>query len=244
MRRLLLPLLLTLLPAIAAAQAPPRFSLGVAVIAGDEPFRGVDPDVKVVPLVEYDSSRFFVRGLTGGWKLTRESPWKASVIATARLRDLESSDFDPHLAIEERKKTVEAGFALGRSFGPYSVDAEAVADVFDRHGGLDASLRISRRLRLGGTIVVPGAGVRYWSAATNRYYHGLAPGEAGVEAGYDPGSALVPEAGLMVVHPLGPRTALTGIVRVARLSDETAGSPLLDSQVDATVVAGVSWRIR
>lgn len=244
MRRLLLPLLLTLLPPIAAAQAPPRFSLGVAVIAGDEPFRGVDLDVKVVPIVEYEGPRFFLRGLTAGWKLTPDSPWNASLIATARLRDLEGSDFDPDLDIEERKKTVEAGFALSRAFGPVTLDAEAVTDVFDRHGGYQAALRVSRRWRMGGTMVIPGAGLRYWSADTNRYYHGLAPGEAGIAEGYDPGSALVPEAGVAVIRPLGPRSALMLLGRVARLSDDTADSPLLDSQIDATVIAGISWRIR
>lgn len=233
------------LPVLSAqAEGGDYASFGAAALVWDQPYVGGDTEVSALPFVQGQWRDFFLQGTTLGYGFLKEDAFKLSALLNLRLNHLESEDLDPALPIEERKRTVEAGVGLSMPLVErITLDAHALIDVLDRHGGYEVGLRLSRASIMGNLILAPSVGVSLLSKDFTAYYYGLQPGEAGVAAGYEPGDVIVPQLGLSAFYPLNPQWTLTGLLGARYLGSDIGDSPLMDAEWENTLLIGASYRL-
>ncbi|AXQ29537.1 MipA/OmpV family protein [Solimonas sp. K1W22B-7] len=230
------------LPALAAEGD--YVSFGAGVLLFDQVYEGSDADVVGFPFVQGQYGDFFLQGLTMGWSFLREDAYRVSLLGNFRLNSLESGDLDPALAIDERKRTFEAGVGVTMPLGErLLLDSHALFDVLDRHGGYELGLRLSRPTIVGDFLLAPNIGVSLLSEDFTAYYYGLKPGEAGFAGGYEPGNVVVPQLGFSAIYPITPSWTATGLLGARYLGSDIEDSPLVDAEWESTLFLGVSYRL-
>ncbi|HSW13200.1 MAG TPA: MipA/OmpV family protein [Solimonas sp.] len=219
-------------------------SFGAGALLFDQVYVGSDADVAGFPFVQGQYGDFYLQGLTLGYSFIKEDAYRLSLLGNFRLNRLESEDLEPALPIEERKRTFEAGLGVTVPMGEkLLLDAHALLDVLDRHGGYELGLRLSRPTVMGDFILVPNIGVSLLSEDFTAYYYGLKPGEAGFAGGYEPGNVVVPQLGLSAIYPLNPQWTLTGLLGSRYLGSDIEDSPLVDADWENTLFLGVGYRL-
>lgn len=228
----------------AMAEQGDYVSFGAGALLFDQVYNGNDAEVIGLPFVQGQYGDFFLQGLTLGWSFLREDDWRVSLLGNFRLNNLEASDLDPPLAIDERKGTFEMGLGVTKPLGErLLLDAHVLADVLDRHGGYEVGVRLSRPTFLGDFILAPSIGVALLSEDFTAYYYGLKPGEAGIAGGYDPGDVVVPQLGLSAIYPINTQWTVTGLLGARYLGSDIEDSPLVDTDWESTLFLGVSYRL-
>jgi outer membrane scaffolding protein for murein synthesis (MipA/OmpV family) len=97
--------------------------------------------------------------------------------------------------------------------------------------------------RAGRLVVIPGAGIRYWSGELASYEYGLQPGEAGFPAGHELGGAVIPEASLSGSWTLGAKWSIVGFARASRLGDGIVASPIVGNRTETMLGIGLARRV-
>ena len=122
---------------------------------------------------------------------------------------------------------------------------QALADITDASGGQEVGVSYVYPVRAGAWTWMPGAGVNWMSGDLARYYFGTLDREVarGVAA-YDPGAAVVPDVGVMVMRRVGERWSLIGGARYRFLPSELSGSPLLKRGADGVMVFNIGMAYR
>jgi outer membrane protein len=238
--------MIILLAGAAAALAQPGSSLvvGPAVLVRQKAWAGAGAEVIAVPWIEARFGRFALRGLQASYELGEAGPLRLSAIGNVRLGGVEPEDLEPRLELFERDPTLELGLSATLPVRSFRVSAEAAADALGRHGGWDGALRVARPIRAGRLMIVPGAGVRYWSRDLATFEYGLEPGEAGFAEGYVVESTVIPELSLAGSFALGPKWSVVGFARTARLGSAITDSPIVEGSSETIAGVGLAWRIR
>ena len=247
MLRRLLPFAILLHATVALAQGPPSGTsivVGPGMLVREKAYVGAEPEIIPIPWIDARFGRWTIRGLGAEYALGESRGVRFSAIANFRLGGVEPADLEPRLELFDRDPTVELGVGASLPLGSWQLGAEASADVLGRHGGFDASLRLGKMIRAGRMILVPAAGLRYWSADLAAYDYGLAPGEAGFASGYEPGGAVIPELSVAGGYMINPKWSVIGFGRVLRLDDGIVASPIVDSRTEAMVGIGLGYRLR
>lgn len=248
-----LPLLAALLAApMAQAQAPesdlpeePRWTLGLIAIERDAPYRQLDEDLLVVPLIRFEGERAYLRGLRGGFTLVERGPLEFSAFLQARGDGYEAAD-SPYLAgMADRRFSLDAGLALGwRVPRVGQFEFSAATDLLDRSGGQELDVSWTGLVRAGKWRLLPSATLRWQSSDLVDYYYGVRPGEAlpGRPA-YTGDAALLPELSLLAQRPLGERWQFFARVGHAFLPSEITDSPLVDDDRRTSVILGLGYAL-
>ena len=262
---LLCTLLLILAPALAAAQqpagedgAPSRspWGIGLGAVASQSPYAGEGTRVIPVPLLSYEGERFYLRGLTGGWRLVDTPALELGLIARARLDGVDIDDLDrgqllrngvdPDL-LDDRKRGLDAGLEAEWSGVGGELQLELLTDVSGRSRGQEASLHYGYPMRAGGGLLTPIVGATWWSSDLADYYYGTRPAEVarGVRD-YRPGAVTIPHVGVSFLRPLGRTWSLVGSLRYSRLPGAIGDSPLVDPGTNhsASLFLGISRGFR
>lgn len=242
-----LTLIAILLAGPLLAQGPPPTSsltVGPGLLARQKAWKGANVELIPIPWIDARFGRWTVRGLRAEYDLGSRGPLRLAATANARLGGVEPRDFEPRLEILDRDPTLELGFGASIPFGRWQFGAEASADILGVHGGYEAALRAARFIQQGRLIVVPSAGVRYWSPELAAFDYGLEAGEAGFIDGYDPGGAIIPQLSVAATYFLSPKWSVIGFGQVSRLDDGIVGSPLVDSRSESLLGVGLGYRLR
>ena len=196
----------------------------------------------VVPAVGYEGEHVFFRGLQLGWHAWRQQGLQLDIVAQARLDGFDAKDI-PLAGLQDRRASIDLGAVLTLSGDAGKLEFTALTDALDRSGGQELALNYGYPLTAGRMRITPNVGVRWWSGAMADYYYGIRPFEVarGAPAAYAVSSALVPEAGVDVLLPLGRRWAMFGLLRYQRLPGAIADSPLVSKSSASTLLVGVSY---
>lgn len=227
-----------------------RWGLGIGAVASANPYAGRGNRFIPLPLVTYDSERFFFRGITGGVHLFDNDLLSLDVIVQGDFDGIDADDFGRReLALngidrdllDDRDDSIEAGFEIGLSgrFGEF--DLELTTDVLDASGGYRAIAEYGYPIQIGERMTLtPNVGVSWLSADRADYYYGTLDTEVarGV-AQYRPGSATIPRAGIDVEYLFSDKWLLLGGVSYERLPSKLADSPLLEKDYSARFMIGV-----
>ncbi|GAB2663190.1 MipA/OmpV family protein [Arenimonas aestuarii] len=242
---LVLALALAGTPALAqdAPEPQPRWTLGLLAIERDAPYRQLDEDLVVVPLVRFEGERFYLRGLRGGVVLAKDGGFEFGAFLQGRGDGYEAAD-SPFLAgMDDRDFSLDIGLAASwrvKRVGQF--EASLATDMLDRSGGQEAALSWTGLVRAGGWRLLPGASLSWQSGDMVDYYYGVRPDEALVgRPAYSPGSALFPEVSLLATRPLGERWELFARVGHTWLPSEVTDSPLVDQDGRTSVILGLGY---
>lgn len=244
LRRLSLLVLLLGLAGTAIAQ-PPRWSVAALAIWRDIPYRQADSDLLVVPAVQYEGERAYLRGLRLGWRAAGDRTLGLDLIAQARMDGYDAGD-SPFLAgMATRQRSLDAGLAGHWRTAAGDLEASVVSDVLGRHRGQAAHLAWAWPVRRGALLLRPELGLRWWSANLVDYYAGVRPEEARPgRPAWRGGNALIAEAALGAVLALDRRWSLFGRLGYERLPSAITDSPLIDRDQAVVGLFGVSYGLR
>lgn len=227
-----------------------HWGLGVGAIASDNAYAGQDIRYTPIPLVTYDSKRFFFQGITAGLHIFDDDALRIDALVQGDFGGIDTDDFgrrelanngiDRDL-LEDRDDSVQAGFAveLGGRWG--EIELKVLADVLDASGGFEATAEYGYPVELGDRLTVtPTLGIDWLSADSADYYYGTLDEEiARGVVRYRPGSVAIPEVGIDVEYKLGGQWLLLGNVSYELLPDEISDSPLVDSKQSMQIMIGV-----
>lgn len=259
MRKPARALMLFTLPMSAFAQsaAPDdsgaaHWSLGAGVVASDHAYAGKGTQLTPFPLLDYEGSRFFFRGITGGVHLWRGDGLMLDAIVTTGFNNIRANDFGrAELArhgidrndLDDRDRSIDAGLALTWKGAAGQLRLEGKSDIAGASEGQEYSFDYSYAWQWGQFRIEPGLGATYLSSKVADYYYGIHPQE--VQRGvpdYRPGGALIPEVGIGVARPIGRRWLLMVRAQYQRLPGKISDSPLVDGNHGSSLFVGFSRR--
>lgn len=223
-----------------------RLGLGIAV--SDDGYAGQGSRVLPIPLIVYQSNRFFFQGITGGVHLLKSDGFVVDAILSPGSNYIDASDFSrADLArrgvnrtdLQDRGRSIDAGFAASWTGSLGQLKATAKTDISGTSDGAEYSLEYGYPIKWGGFKITPTIGAVFLSSNVADYYYGIHPEEMrrGVP-GYEPGGSLLPEAGVSLIRPIGHKWTLMVSARYTVLPDKINNSPLVDSSHGSIVLVG------
>ena len=240
-------------PDPGGAGGPPQgWGLGIGLVASSAIYAGQDGKLIPVPLVSYESERWYWRGIGGGVRLFELYGLSLDATLSARLGGIEKKDFGAielaqrginRALLEDRDNGLDLGLAATWSADFGELELAIKGDATGNSKGYEASIKYGYPIQLGRTRITPHAGVTMMSKKLANYYYGTLDTEVarGV-VNYKPGSATVPTVGIDAVHPLSDRWVVLGFLSYKALPKAITNSPLLkkDSKGRASLFLGVS----
>ena len=227
-----------------------KFSVGVAGGYADSGYRGKSADWTVAPLVQLETKRFYIRGLSTGVKLYTSADQSQEVLLGATyLRDYglkpDDSDDARLKRLDRRKNAVMADISYNL-YSPYgNLETQVSHDVSGTNKGMQAQAQYSYFWQPTPKLLVkPAVGVSYSNKKFNRYYYGINADEArrsGLNA-YQPKSSVNPYIGLETQYSFTPKfSAFTGVLAEA-LPSTVKNSPMNDGKYRVEGTAGLMYR--
>lgn len=234
-----------LLPGPVTAQPAderPPVTAGLAAVASPSPYAGVtEPPVTVVPFINVELDRFYLRGLEAGYRLTDSGPLSVSAIVQPRFQSFKASDSAAFNGMTTRRRTAEGGLRAQLRMGRLQTGLRGVTDLLGRHQGQVMTANAGYRLGGPSLAVTPSAGIQWQSGDFVAYYYGVRPGEArGDRSAYNGGAATNPFVGASARLRLGQRWGVFALVRHYWLDDAITDSPIVDSRTDYSGVAALT----
>lgn len=241
-----------MLPLVAQADEAGLKSVGLGVSVAQSPYAGADSSLSLLPLLNYEGERLFVRGLRAGAQLYQGDGFGVDVIVAGRFDGIDADDFGrQELAengidrdlLDDRDDGVDLGLHATWKGTLGELQATAKGDVSGASDGYELSLEYGYPVVLAGATVTPSVALNYLSGGLADYYYGtLSDEESRGVARYRPGSAVVPSLGLSLSQPLGERWLLSGEASYQMLPDRLSDSPLLEGDSGQLgVKVGLSW---
>lgn len=223
-------------------EGPPRWTIGLLAIERDAPYAGIDEDPLLVPFVRFEGERFYLRGLRAGWRLVDDGAFELAAFAQARMDGYDTGDSPAFAGMSDRDRSLDLGLAATWRTPVGGLELALAQDALDKSGGREASLSWGLPFSRGQWGLLPSLSLRWQDADLVGYYYGLRPGEAtGFRPAYAPGSALVPEASLIVQRPLAGRWTLYARVGHVRYPGAITDSPLVDDDSTTSLMLGVGY---
>lgn len=232
------------------AERSSRWGLGLGAIASDNPYAGRGVRYTPIPLITYDSNRFFFEGISAGIHVLDTSALEIDLIVEANFDGIDADQFGARELAEngidrdllsDRKDSADAGFDVSFEGRFGELKFQARADVLDASGGYEVSASYGYPFPLSERLVLtPSIGAKWQSADRADYYYGILDEEVGRGVrNYRPGDVVIPEVGLDLTYSLSPRWLLLGNITYRSLPDELKDSPLLDSDQSMRFFIGV-----
>lgn len=237
-------------PEAAPASTTPstQWGLGLAVGAGQQPYRDAGNKTRVLPVLYVENAWLHVMGTSADLKL---GSWQFGVghtlAVTGRLKyeggGYEDDDAPILRGMDERKNSLWAGPTL-RWSTPYArLSADWTADVSGHSKGNKLQLQLDRRFGFGQFALTPRIQAQWLDRKYVDYYYGVTAGEA--QAGrpqYSGRSATVLEFGLRVDYALRPKQTIFLDIGTSALPDEIKHSPLVGRSSVTRAAVGYLYR--
>jgi len=246
--RLLLPLIALFAaasPALAQQPELPRWTVGALVIDRDAPYRELDENLLVVPLVRFEGERTYFRGLRGGVRLIQSPGYELAAFAQPRMDGYDSKD-SPFLAgMADRRASLDLGLESKWTSDKFGVlELSVAADALDRSGGFEVAAGWTGLFRAGGWVFLPGAALRWQDASMVDYYYGVRTAEARLgRPAYSADSAVTPELSLLATRALGERWNLFARAGHTWLPSQVKDSPLVDRNGSTSLLVGIGYAL-
>ncbi len=226
-----------------------RWSVGMAVISAPRPYVGSDQETQVIPLIEYDSGRWFVQGIRAGYRFIDTSRFQLDARVAFRFSGLEP-DSSPFLeGMHERRETLVGGigmeWVLAQHDGArFTAQWSALSDLLGRSDGFESSLDLSwqKVLARGKVILAPALGVVYQDADHVGYYYGVRTDEERLgRPAYDGSSVVNPRASMLITWRFHGPWSLIGISSFKWLDDPIQDSPIVEKDHEVFYLLGISY---
>ncbi|MEM9810392.1 MAG: MipA/OmpV family protein [Pseudomonadota bacterium] len=222
------------------------FAVGGAVAIIDEPYRELDPNVRVLPIPFY----IFNKG-----NLTLAGPnvsyrfWKPTKTTTVsfegryRFQGYDADDSPFLQGMDDRNGTLELGARAVHRIGRLRLQFEGMTDVAGQHDGFAAEARATFEVsNFRAYSLRPLGGIRIRSSNFVDYYFGVENDEVRLDRGFFEGdTAYIPFVGANFRGRISRRIQMNGSVTMDFLPSEITDSPIVGDDYRVGAFIGLSY---
>jgi MipA family protein len=228
----------------ASSQKEFSFAIGGGLIVSPRPYVGAKSRIFPIPSIELEYKRWFFQGIRGGYGIVRSGGFSANLYAQARFSGLEV-DSNPFLqGMEERKKSMDAGFEVVYRGRPLGFRVNYLADVLGKSNGQEATVLATSGVPLGRLgIILVGIGPRWLSQNHVDYYYGVRENEVALSRPAYSGKATWNlDINLTSIINLSSKWRLVAILNREGFGSGIEDSPIVDKNSAYTLVTSLSYK--
>jgi outer membrane protein len=210
---------------------PKNWGIAIGLRSAAIPYQAEEDTVSdVIPLMFYDDDgRFFLRGLTAGFRFYNQDAWQFNALGRYRFTDIPAEYQNVY-----NRNALDLGLQLKHRFSPdWNLDLEVMGD---RHGRMHANLRTNYEWEKGKWELYPYANLRYKDADFNNYYYALSD-----ITGETTGSAFDFTLGSEVRYQVASNFYLIGRAQVTVLDKDTYNLDIIRNQFPTEVYLGIAF---
>lgn len=232
---------------------PQGLSVGLGAVGSSGIYIGEKTEIIPVPVIAYESERFFVRGLSAGAALYGDRVFSVNAIANVNMMNLDVGELSTRqlaekgiskAQLEDRDRSVDLGVEASMR-KPYGIiSAQALHDVGGASEGTELRLnyqyfwQIDPRLSL-----IPNVGVEWLSDKRANYYYGILNSEVarGVDA-YRPDQVFIPHVSLGANYVINEKVNVFGVAMQKFLPNKVQDGPLVDQSAQTNFYMAVNYK--
>lgn len=231
------------MPALPGRDAPSRFGLGLVAGNRQRPYKGLDQDTRVLPMLTYEKRWVRVQGLGAAFKLGGTDNVSFGLKVDYSLKGYRASDAPILEGMEDRKGSFWVGPNVRWRTDIANLSAELSGDVSGHSKGMQARLSADRTFRWGAFGLTPRASLLWMDRKYVDYYFGVRGEEARPDRpSYDGESTLNAELGLRAGYLLAPNQSVFLDLSVTKLGRGIKDSPLVDKSAQGGFRVGYLYR--
>lgn len=220
-----------------------NFGLGVVVGSRQRPYKGLDSDTRVLPLISYENSWVRLQGLGATFKLGSVENFSFGLRIDRALNGYKASDAPILAGMEDRKASFWAGPSVQWRTGYVNLSGEASADVSGKSKGTQLRFSADHMFRTGRFGFTPRVSVAWLDRKSVDYYYGVRASEATQErSAYDGSSTANVGVGLRSDFLVAPRQSIFLDLSATRLGNAIKNSPLVDKSTQSGFLLGYLYR--
>lgn len=220
--------------------------IGASGSWSNSPYLGASTDFTPMPLIDYDSERIFISGLSGGVHIWNDQHQQLDISMKYQSIELDPADNDDvrMKQLNHRRTTLLAGlaYALTTPYGQFST--EVLTDVLNKSDTVSVELEYAAYFALTDKLsIIPQFGVTWFNRSHNRYYYGVTSQESSSSGfnQYRPGSGLMPYAVLTASYQLNSRWSAVFEYEYDWLDSKVKSSPIVNRSGINTLTAGILY---
>lgn len=219
------------------------WSLGLGVGSETSPYRGVDTETKVLPVLAFENAHVRLFGPTLDVKLPSTGAVSWALRARYSDQGYKASDAAELAGMTERKGGLWLGARADWHLPWGRLSGEWLGDANDRSGGQQFKLEASQRFSIGSVSIKPHIALAWQDSAMVDYYYGVRQQESRAgRTAYTGKSTVNTEIGLQLNVPLAPgHSAMMGLTHTV-LGSGIKDSPLVDRSGVSAVRAAYIYR--
>jgi len=216
--------------------------LGFSLRGNSAIYRGAENNLDMVPLYFYEGSRFFLHGTSLGGHLYRERSLELDVLARYRFDRLYQVDSPELTDMRRRLPSLDGGFSVRVNTSLGTLQAELVADMLNRHNGVELDLTYRYTWYPGDWVFSPFISYLWQDPDLVNYYYGVSEQQATADRpAYSTGAAGNWRAGANLSYWLSRRSLVFGALAAERLDSEIADSPIISDDLSVKGFLGYTF---
>lgn len=221
----------------------PQWGLGLGVSSETSPYRGVDTETKVLPMLSFENRYVRVLGPSLDLKLPSAGPVSLALRARYSDQGYKASDAAELQGMDERKGGLWLGARADWRLPWAQLSAEWQGDANGRSDGQQIKFEASRRFQVGTVGLKPHLALVWQDSAYVDYYYGVRAAESRAgRATYVGGAAVNTELGLQLNVPLAPGHSVFMDLSHTFLGSAIKDSPLVNRSGVTSVRAAYVYR--
>lgn len=223
-----------------------NFSLGAGVIASTDFYKNYDENVLPLPVINFESGRFYFRSLGAGYNLWKDEHNQFAINAYYSALQFKPGDTDNQQLkqLNKRRSTMMAGVIYRHKADWGIIRTTFSADMLNNSNGLLADAAYLYTINVGDWHFVPGVGVLWASKKQNKYYVGVSQSEATRSglSNYRPNDSWSPYVEMAAGYKITKNWNTLLLARVTKLDNEINNSPMVAKDYNATLAATINYQ--
>lgn len=220
-----------------------NFGLGLAIGNRERPYKGLEGDTRVLPVLTYENSWVRLQGLGAAFKLGNAGPVSFGLKVSYSLNGYKASDAPILAGMEDRKGGLWVGPSARLRTDFVNLSGEVITDLSGHSKGTQVKFSLDKTFRVGAFGITPRVSALWLDRRYVDYYYGVAPAEtASDRPAYEGASTVNLELGLRTGYVMAPNQSVFLDVSTTRLGSGIRYSPLVDKSTQSGFRVGYLYR--
>lgn len=223
-----------------------ELSLGLAVTAERDIYKGTDAEFGPTPFLFYENGPLEIRagdGFDAEFRLFRTDFFTLSLAGSFEMEaGYDPGDSEYLKGMDELGALFSVGMAIEKEAAGWEAGLEILQDASGEHSGQEVELSLGRSWAFAGFEWRPELSATWLSKKTVDYLYGVSSREVRPDRpAYFPKSSYEFGAELMIQRPLFGSFSFVGILEATTLGKEIKDSPLVDRDYELWSVFGIMY---
>lgn len=226
-----------------APETYPGLGVGIGVAVQNRPYKDIDSETLVLPVLSYENRWIRIGGLGLDLKLGSAGPVSFSIGARYSLSGYDEGDAPILGGMADREGGLWIGPSVAWRTGFADVTAEALGDASGKSKGAQFRLTVDRSFQSGAFRFTPRVAAIWRDRKYNDYYYGVRAEEVRADRPFYAGRAGTDvEIGLRTSYALARQHSLFLDVSATGYSNAVKESPLVDQSSSTGIRLGYLYR--